>query len=198
MQKKGLITGVDGKERCFWVGNNSLYCTYHDKEWGKVVKDPYRLFEKICLEGFQAGLSWLTILTKRENFRSAFEGFDYNKIALYDENKVASLLQDKGIVRHQGKICSVINNAKRVLELEQTETQLSDYFWSFKPSEEERFDRVDYETLIAHPTTPASHRLSKDLKKRRWTFVGPTTCYSFMQAVGIVNDHIEGCFCREQ
>lgn len=193
---EGLVLGVDGKPRCFWAGQDPFYCAYHDDEWGKPVTDDRHLFEKICLEGFQSGLSWITILRKRENFRKAFDGFDFHKIALYDETKVASLLLDSGIVRHQGKIRSVINNAKCALEMLDQGENLSDYFWSFKPLEAERFSRIDYATLKANPTTPASHRLSKDLKRRGWSFVGPTTCYAFMQAMGLVNDHIEGCCCR--
>lgn len=192
----GLIEGADGKVRCFWAGKDPLYCAYHDNEWGKPVYEDNKLFEKICLEGFQAGLSWLTILKKRENFRSAFDNFDYTKNALYDNAKMAALLQNVGIVRHQGKIRSVINNAKRALEVVREKGSLREYFWSFAPPLSEQLTHVDYATLKANPITPASSRLSKDLKKRGWTYVGPTTCYAFMQSVGMVNDHINGCFCR--
>ena len=186
----------DGKIRCAWAGEDALYLAYHDHEWGKPVYDDNHLFEKICLEGFQAGLSWLTILRKRENFRNSFDGFDFNKIAFYDEEKIDELLKNPGIVRHIGKIRSVVNNAKCARKIVEEKGSLADYFWSFQPPEYERFEHVDYATLKLNPITPASIRLSKDLKKRGWTFVGPTTCYAFMQSIGIVNDHIEGCFCR--
>ena len=193
---EGLMLGADGKIRCAWAGEDALYLAYHDHEWGKPVYDDNHLFEKICLEGFQAGLSWLTILRKRENFRNSFDGFDFNKIAFYDEEKIDELLKNPGIVRHIGKIRSVVNNAKCARKLVEEKGSLADYFWSFQPPESERFEHVDYATLKLNPITPASIRLSKDLKKRGWTFVGPTTCYAFMQSIGIVNDHIEGCFCR--
>lgn len=191
-----LVEGTDGRLRCFWAGNDPLYVRYHDEEWGRPVHDDKRLFEKICLEGFQAGLSWWTILKKRENFRTAFDGFDFEKIARYDDSDIARLIIDQGIVRHKGKICSVINNANRALELVKDYGSLNTYFWSFKPPHHERFEKFDLATLKENPTTAASARLSKDLKKRGWRFVGPTTVYAFMQAMGMVNDHIEGCFCR--
>ena len=190
------MLGADGKIRCAWAGEDALYLAYHDHEWGKPVYDDNHLFEKICLEGFQAGLSWLTILRKRENFRNSFDGFDFNKIAFYDEEKIDELSKNPGIVRHIGKIRSVVNNAKCARKLVEEKGNLANYFWSFRPPESERFKHVDYATLKLNPITPASIRLSKDLKKRGWTFVGPTTCYAFMQSIGIVNDHIEGCFCR--
>lgn len=193
---EGLIKGDDGKMRCFWAGEDPLYLSYHDNEWGTPVHDDRRLFEKICLEGFQAGLSWLTILRKRENFRAAFDGFDFKKVAYYNDEDVARLLTDKGIVRHEGKIRSTINNAKRALELVDEYGSIDAYLWGFEPPQHERFKKVDLATLKENPTTPASVRLSKDLKKRGWTFVGPTTVYALMQAMGMVNDHIEGCFCR--
>lgn len=192
----GLILGEDSKVRCYWPGSDPLYCNYHDNEWGKPIYDDNKLFEKICLEGFQSGLSWITILRKRENFRAAFDNFDYKKIARYDDAKIADLVADAGIVRHKGKICSVVNNALRAIELVNSEGSLSDYFWSFKPPVSELFQCYDYATLKANPISAASTRLSKDLKKRGWSFVGPTTCHAFMQSVGIVNEHIEGCFCR--
>ncbi|WP_208431492.1 DNA-3-methyladenine glycosylase I [Bartonella doshiae] len=196
MLEEGLLMGRDGKVRCSWAGTDPLYCAYHDKEWGKPVFEEYRLFEKICLEGFQAGLSWFTILKKRSSFREAFDHFDFEKIAHYDEVKVQILMHNKDIVRHQGKIRSVLNNALRAQEIIAERGSLSQYFWSFQPPRSERYDKVDFRTLLANPITPASLRLSTDLKKRGWTFVGPTTCYAFMQATGIVNDHLEGCFCR--
>lgn len=194
--KTGLIESSDGKIRCFWPGELPDYLRYHDDEWGIPIADDYRLFEKICLEGFQSGLSWLTILRKRENFRKAFDNFDFRRIALYDDADIERLLGDKGIVRHRGKIVSTINNAKRAIELVEEKGSLAAYFWSFEPGSEERPKTVDYATLIANPKTPTSLRISKDLKKRGWSFVGPTTVYAFMQAMGLVNDHIEGCHCR--
>ncbi|MEL6089730.1 DNA-3-methyladenine glycosylase I [Bartonella schoenbuchensis] len=193
---EGLLMGVDEKVRCFWAGTDPLYCAYHDHEWGKPVFDDLRLFEKICLEGFQAGLSWLTILKKIPHFRSAFDNFDFEKIVHYNEAKIEILMQDKGIVRHRGKIRSVVNNAFRAQEIIAEQGSLSHYFWSFQPPPSERPEKVDFQMWQDNPVTAASIRLSTDLKKRGWTFVGPTTCYAFMQAVGIVNDHLEGCFCR--
>ena len=195
-EKTGLIVNADGKMRCFWPGELTDYIAYHDNEWGVPVTDDRRLFEKICLEGFQSGLSWLTILRKRENFRAAFDSFDFNRIALYDDKDIERLLGDKGIVRHRGKIVSTINNANRAIELVKEKGSLAAYFWSFEPGSEDRPAVVDYPTLIANPTTATSTRISKDLKKRGWSFVGPTTVYAFMQAMGLVNDHIEGCHCR--
>jgi len=194
--KTGLIVSEDGQTRCFWPGVLPDYLAYHDNEWGVPVSDDFRLFEKICLEGFQSGLSWLTILRKRENFRAAFDGFDFHRVAQYDEKDVERLLADKGIVRHRGKIESTINNAKRAIELVAEKGSLAAYFWSFEPGAEDRPAVVDYPTLIANPKTETSIRISKDLKKRGWSFVGPTTVYAFMQAMGLVNDHIEGCHCR--
>ena len=194
----GLVEGPDGKLRCFWHGNLPDYLHYHDHEWGRPVGDDRRLFEKLCLEGFQSGLSWLTILRKRENFRAGFDGFDVEKVAEYGEKDVERLLADAGIVRHQGKIRSAINNAKRARELADEAGSLAAFFWKFEPGPDERPKAMDYATLRANPTTPVSTRISKDLKKRGWTFVGPTTVYAFMQAMGLVNDHIEGCVCRDE
>ncbi|PHP66231.1 DNA-3-methyladenine glycosylase I [Zhengella mangrovi] len=193
---EGLLAGPDGQPRCFWHGGLEDYCRYHDEEWGYPVSDDVRLFEKICLEGFQAGLSWLTILRKRENFRSAFAGFDIDRVARFDDADIARLLADSGIVRHRGKIASTINNAKRAQEMRDEFGSLAAFFWSFEPDRAERPDRVTRQVLVANPVTAASKRLSKDLKKRGWTFVGPTTVYAFMQAMGLVNDHLEGCICR--
>lgn len=198
MEQTGLITGEDGLDRCFWHGGLEDYRRYHDEEWGRPVTDDVRLFEKICLEGFQSGLSWLTILRKRESFRAAFAGFDFHRVALFDDTDIARCLADTGIVRHRGKIVSTINNARHAVDLEAEFGSLSRYFWSFEPKPEERPARMDYATLRANPTSPTSVRLSKDLKKRGWSFVGPTTIYAFMQAMGLVNDHIEGCCCRGQ
>ncbi|BBL53693.1 DNA-3-methyladenine glycosylase I [Bartonella quintana] len=196
MFDEGLLKGADGKVRCAWAGTDPLYCAYHDNEWGKPVFEDRRLFEKICLEGFQAGLSWLTILKKISHFRQAFDFFDFEKIACYDEERVQMLMQNKSIIRHEGKIRSVVNNALKVREIITEWGSLSHYFWSFQPPQSERYERIDFQTLLAHSITPASLRFSADLKKRGWTFVGPTICYAFMQAVGIVNHHLEGCFCR--
>ena len=194
--KTGLLVGDDGQKRCWWYGGHDDYLRYHDDEWGRTVTNDRRLFEKICLEGFQSGLSWLTILRKRENFRAAFKGFEIDRVARFTERSVARLLQDEGIVRHRGKIESVINNAKRARELVREEGSLSAYFHSFTPPKAERPKRVTLQALCAMTQTPTSKALSKDLKKRGWSFVGPTTSYAFMQAMGLVNDHIEGCWAR--
>lgn len=195
---EGLIRGEDGLARCWWPANHEDYIKYHDTEWGFPVRDDTRLFEKICLEGFQSGLSWLTILRKRENFRAAFAGFDYHKVAAFEETDVERLLQDAGIVRHRRKIESTINNAKRAIELVAEKGSLSTYFWSYQPPASERPAVHDYASLTAFTTTPTSIALSKDLKKRGWSFIGPTTAYAFMQAMGLVNDHLEGCHCRNK
>lgn len=194
--KTGLLHGADGQTRCFWPGALPDYLHYHDNEWGRPVASDVRLFEKICLEGFQSGLSWLTILRKRDNFREAFSGFDFDKVAEYGETDIERLLGNPGIVRHRGKIVSTINNAKRARELSDEAGSLAAWFWKFEPGADERPKVVDYPTLIANPTTPTSTRISKELKRRGWSFVGPTTVYAFMQAMGMVNDHIEGCMCR--
>ncbi len=187
--KTSLIKGNDGKNRCWWCGDDPLYMHYHDTEWGKPVHDDTRLFEKICLEGFQAGLSWITILRKRDNFRAAFDGFDYHKIRTYSESDINRLLNDAGIIRHRGKIEATINNAGCAVEMEAEFGSLGAYFWTFKP----KVDNVLQSREDAVSETPESRSLSKDLKKRGWKFVGPTTCYAFMQAMGMVNDHIDGC-----
>jgi DNA-3-methyladenine glycosylase I len=192
----GLAPGPDGKLRCFWGVSTADYVDYHDREWGFPVKDDRRLFEKLCLEGFQAGLSWLTILRKREAFRRAFAGFDPAKVARFGARDVARLLGDAGIVRHRGKIESTINNAARALEVIEERGSLSAYVWSFVPAAGERPKRVTRAALRAMTTSPTSVALSKDLKRRGWTFVGPTTVYAFMQAMGLVDDHLEGCVIR--
>ena len=194
---RGLVRGEDGALRCAWHGNLPDYQRYHDHEWGRPVSDDRRLFEKICLEGFQSGLSWLTILRKRENFRAAFDGFDMDKVAAYGDSDVERLVADAGIIRHRGKIVSTINNARRARELVGELGSLAAFFWSFEPKADDRPKTVDWATIAANPTTPVSTRISKELKKRGWTFVGPTTVYAFMQAMGLVNDHIEGCVCRD-
>ncbi len=195
---RGTMLGTDGRIRCAWHGGLPLYEAYHDEEWGRPVQNDTRLFEKICLEGFQSGLSWLTILRKRENFRAAFHDFDITKVAAMGQDDVERLLLDAGIVRHRGKIVSTINNANRALELVKEKGSLVDYFWSFEPPAAERPAKLTWAWAMANPTSPASIALSKDLRKRGWSFVGPTTCYAFMQAMGMVNDHMEECYCREQ
>jgi DNA-3-methyladenine glycosylase I len=198
MAEAGLVEGSDGVTRCAWPGNLPDYLHYHDHEWGRPVADDIRLFEKICLEGFQSGLSWLTILRKRENFRAAFAGFDFNKVAEFTDADVERLLQDAGIIRHRGKIVSTINNARRAQEMVAEAGSLAAWFWQFEPDTKERPTKVDLAHLRANPTTAVSVRISKELKKRGWSFVGPTTVYAFMQAMGLVNDHIEGCYCRAE
>ncbi|MFA5911179.1 MAG: DNA-3-methyladenine glycosylase I [Vicinamibacterales bacterium] len=183
-------------KRCSWPGEDPLYVRYHDEEWGRPVTDDTRLFEKICLEGFQAGLSWITILRKRENFRKAFAGFDPARVARFAARDVQRLLKDEGIIRHRGKIESTINNAKQALELIDEKGSLAAYFWSWEPAAGERPVEVTRDTLLAMTTTAQSVAMSKDLKKRGWSFVGPTTSYAFMQAMGLVNDHIHDCGVR--
>lgn len=193
----GLVTGEDGLARCAWHGNLPDYQRYHDEEWGTPVSNDIRLFEKLCLEGFQSGLSWLTILRKRDNFRQAFHGFDFHVLAVEDETAgLERNLSNPGIVRHRGKIVSVYNNARRALELVDEKGSLAAYFWSFEPGFDQRPEIIDIAAVRAMPSTDVSTRISKDLKKRGWSFVGPTTVYAFMQAMGLVNDHLEGCICR--
>jgi DNA-3-methyladenine glycosylase I len=198
MENAGIIIGEDGRGRCFWHGGLEDYRRYHDEEWGRPVTDDFRLFEKICLEGFQSGLSWLTILRKRENFRAAFAGFDFNIVAMFKAEDVERLVADAGIIRHRGKIVSTINNAARAIELRDEFGSLAKFFWSFEPGPQDRPELMDLATLRANPTTAVSTSLSKALKKRGWTFVGPTTVYAFMQAMGMVNDHLDGCFCQAE
>ena len=183
-------TGADGVVRCWWPGDDPRYVAYHDGEWGRPVHADHRLFEKLCLEGFQAGLAWITILRKREAFRAAFAGFDPAAVVRFGAADVERLLGDAGIVRHRGKIESTINNAGRALALAEEFGSLDAYLWSFAPE-------PAVGPVWPLPSTSAeSVRLSKDLKRRGWSFVGPTTVYAFMQAVGMVNDHVEGCAFR--
>jgi len=189
-----LHVGGDGNVRCWWCGDDPLYVGYHDDEWGRRVTDDTRLFEKLCLEGFQSGLSWLTILRKRENFRAAFDGFDVEKIAAYTDADVERLLGDAGIVRHRGKITSTVNNARRAIELHEAEGSLARYVAQYAV---ETPVRTDGPMPIAS-TSPNSTAMSKDLKRRGWSFVGPTTMYAFMQAMGLVNDHLDGCWVQEE
>ena len=190
-----LRTGADGVTRCWWCGDDPLYVQYHDTEWGRTVTDDARLFEKLCLEGFQSGLSWLTIVRKRENFRRAFAGFDIDAVAEFGPDDVDRLLADAGIVRHRGKIESTINNGRRAQEVREEAGSLHSYVMRFAPDAPHR-DPASPSGIPA--TSPASIALSKDLKKRGWTFVGPTTVYAFMQAMGLVNDHVDGCFARAE
>lgn len=192
----GLGKGPDGKTRCWWCLDHDDYIDYHDNEWGNPVADDHRLFEKICLEGFQAGLSWLTILRKRENFREAFSKFDFDRVARFNARSVERLMKNPGIVRHRGKIESTINNARRARELVEEFGSLSVYFWSWEPEADSRPPRLNYEAAMSMTKSPESIALSKDLKKRGWSFVGPTTVYAFMQSMGMVNDHLEGCSIR--
>jgi DNA-3-methyladenine glycosylase I len=186
------IEGPDGKLRCHWCGATPEYLAYHDTEWGFPVIDDFHLFEKLCLEGFQSGLSWRTILAKRENFRAAFHHFDFNKIARFTERDVTRLLKDAGIVRHRGKIEAVINNAQQAKELIKREGSLAAYLWAYEPGAKQ----------LAAPQTAStsaeSIALSKDLKKLGWKFVGPTTVYAFMQAMGLINDHVADCVIRSK
>lgn len=194
---EGVAIGSDGRPRCWWPGDDELYRRYHDEEWGRPVADDHRLFEKLCLEGFQSGLSWLTILRKRENFRRAFAGFDPEKIARFDEQDADRLLTDPGIVRHRGKIEAVLNNARRCLELIEKEGSLAAFVWRFEPDAASRPPRITKSAVCAMSTTRESTALSKELRKRGWAFVGPTTAYAFMQSMGLVDDHMEGCWVRE-
>ena len=184
------IEGPDGKSRCRWCGAAPEFLDYHDTELGYPVSDDQRLFEKLCLESFQSGLSWRTILAKRENFRNAFHHFDFDRVSRFTERDIKRLLRDEGIVRHRGKIEAVINNAKRAQEMVNQEGSLAAYIWRFEPDEKQ----------LAEPqsasTSAESIALSKDLKKRGWKFVGPTTAYAFMQAMGLINDHVEDCVIR--
>jgi len=188
----------DGLSRCFWAGSDPVYRHYHDDEWGRPVTDDNRLFEKLCLEGFQSGLAWITILRKRDRFRAVFHNFDIARVAEMGDADVERLLQDAGIIRHRGKIASTINNAKRALALQQEFGSLAAYIWRFEPHPSTRPDAMTREALKTMAETDASRALSKDLRKRGWSFVGPTTCYAFMQAMGLVNDHLEDCFCRAE
>jgi DNA-3-methyladenine glycosylase I len=192
----GVIRGDDGVARCFWADSAPEYRAYHDNEWGSPVEDDRRLFEKLCLEGFQSGLSWLTILRKREAFRRAFAGFDFNRIARFGDRDVERLLGDATIVRHRGKIEATVNNARRAIELVEAENSLAAYLWRFEPDPRTRPKRLTWKVLSQIAETPESRALAKDLKRRGWRFVGPTTVYAFMQAMGLVNDHIDGCDAR--
>lgn len=184
------IIGPDGKSRCRWCAAAPEFLDYHDTEWGFPVSDDHRLFEKICLEGFQSGLSWRTILAKRENFRAAFHNFDFDRIARFTQRDIDRLLKDEGIVRHRGKIEAVINNAKQAQDLVKKEGSLAAFIWRYEPEANQ----------LTNPqsasTSAESIALSKELKKLGWKYVGPTTVYAFMQAMGLINDHVEDCVIR--
>ena len=192
----GLVRGADGVARCWWAAGDPLYLPYHDDEWGLPVTDDNRLFEKICLEGFQAGLSWLAILRKRDAFRRAFAGFDVARVARFGARDIARLLGDAGTVRHRGKIESTINNARRAKALANECGSLAAYCWRWEPAAGSRPRRITRNALARLGAPAEAAALSKDLKRRGWTFVGPTTVYAFMQAMGLVNDHVEGCASR--
>lgn len=194
----GLRRRANGTQACWWGEGHDDYEAYHDTEWGMPVTDDVRLYEKMCLEGFQSGLSWLTILRKRENFRAAFCGFDFEAVVRFGDADVDRLLGDAGIVRHRGKIEATINNARAALDTIEAHGSLAAFFWSFEPGPSDRPAVIDYGALTSMPTTPSSTALSKALRKLGWRFVGPTTCYALMQASGIVNDHIEGCYRRPE
>ena len=196
--KSGVRRGEDGVTRCWWCLGDPLYESYHDLEWGRPVSDDSGLFEKLCLEGFQSGLSWLTILRKRDNFRRAFKSFDIESVARFNERSVERLLSDAGIVRHRGKIEATINNARRCIDLIGEFGSLGSYAWSYEPDLGSRPARLDWSTLEKLGTSPEATAMSKDLKRRGWSFVGPTTVYSFMESVGLVNDHVSACGFRAQ
>jgi DNA-3-methyladenine glycosylase I len=189
----GLVRGDDGVDRCWWGASTPEYAAYHDDEWGYPVADDVRLFEKLTLEGFQSGLSWLTILRKRESFRQAFAGFDPERVARFGERDVERLLGDAAIVRHRGKIESAVSNARRCLELQEEAGSLAAFVWRFEPDPSSRPARITRDVLLELAQTPESKALARELKRRGWSYVGPTTVYAFMQAIGLVNDHVEGC-----
>ena len=184
--------------RCWWPGNDEPYQRYHDIEWGRPVRDDQKLFEKLCLEGFQAGLSWLTILRKRENFRQAFRDFEIDVVSQFSERDVETLLGDAGIVRHRGKIEAVINNAQCARQLQDEVGSLHSFFWSYAPLTPYGREGKPHHPSGISTVSVSATQLSKDLKKRGWKFVGPTTVYSFMQSMGLVNDHVEGCWVRDE
>jgi DNA-3-methyladenine glycosylase I len=194
-ETSGLWRGPDDRVRCAWCRSDPAYIDYHDTEWGVPVRDDRALFEKICLEGFQSGLSWLIILRKRDNFRRAFANFEIERLARFTPRDVTRLLKDAGIVRHRGKIESTINNARRCEDLVEEFGSLAEYVWRFEPRA--RRKKLTLEVLRTMSTSNESIALSKDLRRRGWTFVGPTTMYAFMQAMGLVNDHLHGCDFRK-
>ncbi|CAM2011188.1 DNA-3-methyladenine glycosylase I [Acanthopleuribacter pedis] len=197
-EKDGLARRADGSTGCWWSGQDAAYIHYHDTEWGFPVADDQRLFEKICLEGFQSGLSWITILRKRENFRAAFHGFDFERVAKMDEADVDRLMQDTGIVRNRRKIEATLNNARQAIAMRAEFGSLAAFFWQYEPDPAERPAHMNYAEVRRLVKPPHAEALAKALKKRGWRFVGPTTAYAFMQAMGLVNDHLEGCIIRER
>lgn len=196
--KSGVKVARDGVKRCWWCVGDPLYESYHDHEWGRPVANDTRLFEKLSLEGFQSGLSWLTILRKRENFRRAFKSFDVSSVARYNNRSVERLMLDAGIVRNRAKIEATINNARRCLSLIDEFGSLAAYVWSFEPDERPRSRTADWADLMNMGTSAEATAMSKDLKQRGWAFVGPTTVYSFMEAMGLVNDHVNRCDFRDR
>jgi DNA-3-methyladenine glycosylase I len=198
VRPEGLVVGDDGRPRCFWAATIPGFAAYHDTEWGFPVLDEHKLFEKICLEGFQSGLSWRTILNKRPAFREVFLDFDFERVARFDAADVARLLGDARIIRHRGKIEATINNAQRACEVVEAHGSLGALVWRYEPPADRRPDQLTRAALMNTSKTPDSARLAADLKKLGWRFFGPTTSYAFMQAMGLVNDHIEGCTVRQQ
>lgn len=198
MPNEYLRPAEKGAHRCWWPGDDAQYIEYHDTEWGRPVVDDTRLYEKLCLEGFQSGLAWITVLRKRENFRSAFQQFDLDTVARFTSKDIEQLMGNAGIIRHRGKIEATINNAARALELLEETGSISKYIWQYAPDLPYGRDGVSDHPMGFVSTSPSSIALSKDLKKRGWKFVGPTTIYSFMQSMGLINDHVEGCFVRDE
>ena len=192
----GIVVGDDGRARCWWPGDDPLYVEYHDAEWGRPVSDDRRLFEKVSLEGFQSGLSWLTILRKRSNFRRAFHDFDPARVAAFDDDDVDRLMNDAGIVRNRAKILATINNARRYPEIVDEAGSLAAFMWRYEPDPASRPGVIDHATLLTMGVSAESTALSRELRRRGWAFVGPTTMYAAMEAMGMVNDHLEGCFVR--
>jgi DNA-3-methyladenine glycosylase I len=194
--REGILTGADGRSRCWWCVGDPLYERYHDLEWGRPVADDRRIFEKLCLEGFQSGLSWLTILRKRENFRKAFHSFDLEALSRFNSRSVDRLMRDAGIVRNRAKIEATLNNARRCIELMDEVGSLASYVWSFEPNPRARPASLDWPTLLHLGVSPEAKAMSKDLKRRGWAFVGPTTVYATMESIGLVNDHVDRCSIR--
>ncbi|TMK84098.1 MAG: DNA-3-methyladenine glycosylase I [Actinobacteria bacterium] len=196
--RDGVAIGADGRPRCWWCVGDPLYERYHDLEWGRPVADDTRIFEKLCLEGFQSGLSWITILRKRDNFRKAFRSFDIHAVSRFTSRSIDRLLLDPGIVRHRGKIAATINNAKRCIDLVEEAGSLAAHVWLFEPAAESRAFQLDWDTLVDSGVPPEARALSKDLRRRGWSFVGPTTVFSMMQSIGLVDDHMEMCSVRPE
>lgn len=194
---EGIITGADGRDRCWWCGHDPFYQTYHDLEWGRPVRDEQRLFEKICLETFQSGLSWLTVLRKRENFRKAFVGFDPVKMASFGDKDIERLMADAGIIRNRQKITAAITNARALCVMHDRGETLADFFWSQVPPSDERPPVMTKAALLPLSESPTSRLISRELKSRGFVWLGPVTMYAHMQAMGLVNDHVEGCHVRE-